>query len=236
MGATRLAAVHASASPSTSGARSCQTAKCVLPKSSPFVSQRARFTSSKRAPLLVRAEVTGTPASRAAERSASARKPMVEGTAAKARSLTKDEKERLDANIGSVGLAREGPGGGGQWISTTTRHVHIFAGVVTNMDLDQSKLDKLTIDVDPDNEFVWNDPSLQKVFGKFEDLVAMHKGSPLTDYTLRLIGSDLEHFIRKLLQAGEIAYNLQHKAVNYSMGRPRMALENVPEEAYAKEE
>jgi hypothetical protein len=41
--------------------------------------------------------------------------------------------------------------------------VHIFAGVVTNMDLDQSKLDKLTIDVDPDNEFVWNDPSLQKV-------------------------------------------------------------------------
>jgi hypothetical protein len=47
---------------------------------------------------------------------------VVEGTAAKARSLTKDEKERLDANIGSVGLAREGPGGGGQWISTTTRH------------------------------------------------------------------------------------------------------------------
>ena len=39
-----------------------------------------------------------------------------------------------------------------------------------------------------------------QVFVKFEELVAMHKGSPLTDYTLRLIGSDLEHFMRKLLQ------------------------------------
>ena len=31
-----------------------------------------------------------------------------------------------------------------------------------------------------------------------------HKGAPLNDYTLRLIGSDTEHFIRKLLQASVV--------------------------------
>lgn len=41
--------------------------------------------------------------------------------------------------------------------------VHIFAGEVVNGDLDQSKLDKLTIDVDPDCEFIWNDEALNKV-------------------------------------------------------------------------
>ena len=41
--------------------------------------------------------------------------------------------------------------------------VHIFAGEVVNGDLDQSKLDKLTIDVDPDCEFIWTDDALNKV-------------------------------------------------------------------------
>jgi hypothetical protein len=41
----------------------------------------------------------------------------------------------------------------------------------------------------------------EQVFGKFDELVHEHKGAPLNDYTLRLIGSDCEHFIRKLLQA-----------------------------------
>jgi hypothetical protein len=40
--------------------------------------------------------------------------------------------------------------------------VHIFAGEVVNGDLDQSKLDKLTIDVDPDCEFIWTDDALNK--------------------------------------------------------------------------
>eukprot|EP00959_Pyramimonas_sp_CCMP1952_P285838 5976736-Pyramimonas_sp.AAC.1 len=213
MGATRAAA-HVSARPSTSGARSSHMAKCALPKA--FASRSANMKSAMRTPLIVRAQT------------------LKEGESPRERDLTPGEKKRLDAGIGSIGLQREGPGGGGQWISTTTRHVHIFAGIIENGDLNQSKLDKLTIDVDPDNEFIWNDDALQKVFVKFDELVKLHKGSPLTDYTLRLIGSDIEHFMRKLLQAGELAYNLQHKAVNYSMGKPRMPLENVPEEAFAK--
>jgi hypothetical protein len=38
------------------------------------------------------------------------------------RKLTADEQDRLNAGIGSVGLSDEGPGMGGQWISSTTRH------------------------------------------------------------------------------------------------------------------
>lgn len=147
------------------------------------------------------------------------------------RKLTADEQDRKDRGVGSVGLSDEGPLMGGQWISSTTRHVHIFAGEVVNGDLDQSKLDKLTIDVDPDCEFIWNDEALNKVFGKFDELVHEHKGAPLNDYTLRLIGSDCEHFIRKLLQKGEISYDLEHRALNYSMGRPRMPIADVAEEA-----
>ncbi|KAK3243358.1 hypothetical protein CYMTET_44429 [Cymbomonas tetramitiformis] len=141
---------------------------------------------------------------------------------AAARELTPDEIKRNDQGGGSIGLAYQGEGGGGGWISCTTRHVHIYAGVVANGELDQSQLDKLTIDVDPDNEFIWSEEPLQKVFKKFDELVVQHKGSPLNDYTLRLIGSDLEHFMRQLLQEGDIMYNLEHRALNYSMGRPRL--------------
>jgi NAD(P)H-quinone oxidoreductase subunit M len=44
----------------------------------------------------------------------------------------------------------------------------------------------------------------------------------LTDYTLRRIGSELEHFIRSLLQAGEISYNIRSRVMNYSMGLPQV--------------
>ena len=47
------------------------------------------------------------------------------------------------------------------------------------------------------------------------------QGAPLTEYTLRLIGSDVEHYIRKLLLAGEIQYNLNCRVLNFSMGQPR---------------
>jgi NAD(P)H-quinone oxidoreductase subunit M len=36
------------------------------------------------------------------------------------------------------------------------------------------------------------------------------------------MGSDLEHFVRGLLQSGEISYNLNHRALNYSMGLPQV--------------
>jgi NAD(P)H-quinone oxidoreductase subunit M len=46
-------------------------------------------------------------------------------------------------------------------------------------------------------------------------------GQAFNDYNLRRIGSDLEGFLRQLLQAGELRYNLDSRVLNYSMGLPR---------------
>ncbi|WP_017327044.1 NAD(P)H-quinone oxidoreductase subunit M [Synechococcus sp. PCC 7336] len=114
-------------------------------------------------------------------------------------------------------------------LKCTTRHVYIFAGEVVDNALVPSE-ERLTLDVDPDNELSWNDASLQKVFRKFDELVAAYKGRDLTDYNLRRIGSDLEHYIRALLQQGEISYNLNGRSLNYSMGFPQVPLENVTDQ------
>jgi hypothetical protein len=50
----------------------------------------------------------------------------------------------------------------------------------------------------------------------------MKQGAPLSEYTLRLIGSDLEHYIRKLLYDGVIKYNMRTQNLNFSMGKPRV--------------
>lgn len=63
---------------------------------------------------------------------------------------------------------------------------------------------------------------MQKVYRKFDDLVEAFSGEDLTEYNLRRIGSDLEHLVRSLIQKGEISYNLDCRAVNYSMGLPRV--------------
>lgn len=104
---------------------------------------------------------------------------------------------------------------------STTRHIRIFAAEVDGEELNPSP-NKLTLDVDPDNELLWNDASLQSVFRKFEELVASYDGADLTDYNLRRIGSDLEHFVRSLLQSGQVSYNLQSRVRNYSLGLPRV--------------
>lgn len=78
------------------------------------------------------------------------------------------------------------------------------------------------MDVDPDNEFNWSEDSLQKVYSKFDELVESYSGEDLTEYNLRRIGSDLEHFLRSMLQKGEISYNLGSRVLNYSMGLPRV--------------
>ena len=109
-------------------------------------------------------------------------------------------------------------------LKSTTRHIRIFTAEIENDELVPSA-DKLTLDVDPDNEFVWNDGALQQVYRKFDELVESYDGTDLTDYNLRRIGSDLEHFMRSLLQAGTISYNLQSRVRNYSMGLPRVAAE-----------
>ncbi len=62
---------------------------------------------------------------------------------------------------------------GGRWLSSTTRHVRIYAGYidpVTNV-MDQSQLDKLTLMLDPDDEFLWPEDKVQAVYAYFKELV-----------------------------------------------------------------
>ncbi len=106
-------------------------------------------------------------------------------------------------------------------LKSTTRHVRLFTARVEGGDLvpDPSQL---TLDVDPDNEFLWDQPVLEKVQQRFRDLVAAHAGAELSEYNLRRIGSELEGTIRQLLQAGELRYNPDCRVLNYSMGLPRI--------------
>ena len=106
-------------------------------------------------------------------------------------------------------------------IKSTTRHIQIYAATIENDQMFDSET-MLTLDIDPDNELNWNDTALQKVYRQFDAIVAAYKGADLTDYNLRRMGSDLEHFVRGLLQSGEISYNLNHRALNYSMGLPQV--------------
>jgi len=106
-------------------------------------------------------------------------------------------------------------------LKSTTRHIHIFTATVENNELvPNNKV--LTLDVDPDNEFNWNEDALQEIYHKFDQLVEAYGGADLTEYNLRRIGSDLEHKVRSLLQNGEISYNLNSRVLNYSMGLPQV--------------
>jgi NAD(P)H-quinone oxidoreductase subunit M len=108
-------------------------------------------------------------------------------------------------------------------LKSATRHVHIFAGVIQGQEMVASE-DTLTLDIDPDNELNWNDRVLADVYQKFDELVQASAGEELTEYNLRRIGSDLEHYVRSLLQQGKISYNLNCRAVNYSMGLPQVQM------------
>jgi NAD(P)H-quinone oxidoreductase subunit M len=107
-------------------------------------------------------------------------------------------------------------------LKSTTRHIHIYAAEVVENQLEPSD-NVLTLDVDPDNELTWNPEALNQVYKKFDQLVASYKGEDLIEYNLRRIGSDLEHFVRSLLQSGTISYNLNSRVRNYSMGLPQVA-------------
>jgi NAD(P)H-quinone oxidoreductase subunit M len=106
-------------------------------------------------------------------------------------------------------------------VKCTTRHVRIYAAQIENNELVPSD-NVLTLDVDPDNEFNWDEVTLQRLYRKFDELVEANSGEDLNDYNLRRIGSDLEHFIRSLLLKGEISYNLGARVLNYSMGLPHV--------------
>ncbi len=105
-------------------------------------------------------------------------------------------------------------------LKATTRHVRIFTAEVVENDL-QFHPNKLTLDLDPDNEFIWNEDSLKKVNHKFTELVAERKGKSLDDYELRKIGSEIEGLIKYLLQNGSLSYNPDCRVMNYSMGLPK---------------
>ena len=105
-------------------------------------------------------------------------------------------------------------------LKSTTRHVRIFTADVINCELIFDPK-KLTIDVDPDNEFLWNEESLNKVNEKFNNLVSERDGKNLDDYELRRIGSEIEGLIKLLLQQGLLSYNPECRVMNYSMGLPK---------------
>ena len=106
-------------------------------------------------------------------------------------------------------------------VKSTTRHVRLYSAEVKGNELIPSDR-VLTLNIDPDNEFSWNEDTLQKVYRQFDALVEQNNGEDLSEYNLRRIGSDLEHFIRSLLLNGELSYNLGARVRNYSMGLPRM--------------
>lgn len=113
-----------------------------------------------------------------------------------------------------------------QLLKSTTRHIRIFSAEVNKDGELVPSNQVLTLDVDPDNEFNWNEDALREVYHKFDELVELSSGVDLTDYNLRRIGSDLEHLVRTLLQGGKISYNLSGRAINYSMGVPQIAVQD----------
>ena len=105
-------------------------------------------------------------------------------------------------------------------LKSTTRHVRIFTARVENGQLVYDP-NQLTLDLDPDNEFIWDNASQDAVQQRFRELVEAHAGQDLNDYNLRRIGSELEGQIRELLQAGALRYNPDCRVLNYSMGLPQ---------------
>ena len=105
-------------------------------------------------------------------------------------------------------------------LKSTTRHVRIFTADVVNNNL-LFHPNKLTLDLDPDNEFIWNEESLKKVNHKFTELVEERSGKSLDDYELRKIGSEIEGLVKYLLQNGLLSYNPECRVMNYSMGLPK---------------
>uniref|UniRef100_A0A0F7CYX5 NAD(P)H-quinone oxidoreductase subunit M, chloroplastic n=1 Tax=Pelargonium nanum TaxID=59882 RepID=A0A0F7CYX5_9ROSI len=139
---------------------------------------------------------------------------------------TKPRPVEPQVNVKSKNMTREY---GGQWLSSTTRHVRIFAAYIDpeTYKFDQTQMDKLTLILDPTDEFLWTDETTTKIFSYFQELVDHYEGAPLTEYTLRLIGSDIEHRIRKMLYDGEIKYNMNAKTLNFSMGKPRVQFNDI---------
>ena len=105
-------------------------------------------------------------------------------------------------------------------LKSTTRHVRIFTAEIIDNEL-QFHPNKLTLDLDPDNEFIWKEDSLKTINDKFNELIKERAGKDLDDYELRKIGSEIEGLIKILLQNGQLSYNPDCRVMNYSMGLPK---------------
>ena len=105
-------------------------------------------------------------------------------------------------------------------LKSTTRHVRIFTAEVVDEEL-KFHPNRLTLDLDPDNEFIWNEDALAKINVKFKELINERAGRNLDDYELRKIGSEIEGIIKLMLQNGQLSYNPDCRVMNYSMGLPK---------------
>ena len=105
-------------------------------------------------------------------------------------------------------------------LKSTTRHVRIFTADVIDNEL-KFHPNKITLDLDPDNEFIWDKNSLDTINQKFSELIKNRSGKNLDDYELRKIGSEIEGLIKLLLQNGQLTYNPDCRVMNYSMGLPK---------------
>ena len=63
-------------------------------------------------------------------------------------------------------------------LKCTTRHVRVFTARVENEDLIPCA-DQLTLDLDPDNELLWDENTIAKVQQKFRELVEAAAGGAL---------------------------------------------------------
>lgn len=82
-------------------------------------------------------------------------------------------------NVKSKNMTREF---GGQWLSSVTRHVRIYAAYIDpeTWAMDQTQMDKLTILLDTTNEFVWTTESCNKVYSYFQELVDHYEVSVIS--------------------------------------------------------
>lgn len=90
--------------------------------------------------------------------------------------MKQQEKQKLprpvepQVNVKSKNMSREY---GGQWLSSVTRHVRIYAAYIdpVTCEFDQTQMDKLTLILDPTNEFLWTPETCNKVYAYFQELV-----------------------------------------------------------------
>lgn len=84
--------------------------------------------------------------------------------------MTKPRPVEPQINVESKNMGREY---GGQWLSSVTRHVRIYAAYIDpeTWAFDQTQMDKLTLLLDPTDEFVWTEDTTYKVYSKFQELV-----------------------------------------------------------------